>query len=47
MAEGAGCLLAAVPRSEKATGNVVCVISCGNIDARAYAQVLAGTAPEA
>lgn len=48
VAEGAGAAsLAAALRSEHATGNVVCVISGGNIDAGAYAQVLAGAVPEA
>jgi threonine dehydratase len=48
VAEGAGAAsLAAALRSEQATGNVVCVISGGNIDAGAYAQVLAGAIPAA
>ena len=45
--EGAGAAsLAAALASEHATGNVVCVISGGNIDATAYAQVLAGHTPK-
>lgn len=48
VAEGAGAAsLAAALRSQQATGNVVCVISGGNIDASAYAQVLAGAVPGA
>ncbi|MBN9217361.1 MAG: pyridoxal-phosphate dependent enzyme [Mesorhizobium sp.] len=48
VAEGAGAAsLAAALSSEQATGNVVCVISGGNIDAGAYAQVLAGAIPAA
>lgn len=48
VAEGAGAAsLAAALCSEQATGNVVCVISGGNIDAEAYAQVLAGAIPPA
>lgn len=47
VAEGAGAAsLAAALKSEHATGNVVCVISGGNIDAGAYAAVLAGNVPE-
>ena len=47
VAEGAGAAsLAAALASEHATGNVVCVISGGNIDAAAYAQVLAGQIPK-
>jgi threonine dehydratase len=46
VAEGAGAAsLAAALASEHARGNVVCVISGGNIDASAYAQVLAGGIP--
>lgn len=46
VAEGAGAAsLAAALSSEHAKGNVVCVISGGNIDARAYAKVLAGGIP--
>ncbi|QPC92878.1 pyridoxal-phosphate dependent enzyme [Mesorhizobium sp. INR15] len=48
VAEGAGAAsLAAALCSEQATGNIVCVISGGNIDAGAYAQVLAGEVPPA
>ena len=48
VAEGAGAAsLAAALRSEQATGNVVCVISGGNIDAGVYAQILGGAMPEA
>jgi threonine dehydratase len=48
VAEGAGAAsLAAALRSERATGNVVCVISGGNIDAGVYAQILGGAMPEA
>ncbi|MET2826692.1 pyridoxal-phosphate dependent enzyme [Mesorhizobium shangrilense] len=48
VAEGAGAAsLAAALCSEHATGNIVCVISGGNIDAGAYAQVLAGAIPPA
>ena len=47
VAEGAGAAsLAAALASKHATGNVVCVISGGNIDATAYAQVLAGHTPK-
>lgn len=47
VAEGAGAAaLAAAVVDERATGNVVCVISGGNIDAAAYATVLAGGIPE-
>ncbi|WP_269933101.1 threonine ammonia-lyase [Aminobacter sp. HY435] len=47
VAEGAGAAsLAAAITSEHAIGNVVCVISGGNIDATAYATVLAGGIPE-
>ena len=47
VAEGAGAAsFAAALASEHATGNVVCVISGGNIDAAAYAQVLAGQIPK-
>lgn len=46
VAEGAGAAsLAAALSSRDATGNVVCVISGGNIDAEAYATVLAGGIP--
>ncbi|MGF7007648.1 pyridoxal-phosphate dependent enzyme [Aminobacter sp. BE322] len=46
VAEGAAAAsLAAALKSEHATGNVVCVISGGNIDAEAYAAVLAGNIP--
>ncbi|TPM42019.1 pyridoxal-phosphate dependent enzyme [Mesorhizobium sp. B2-3-4] len=48
VAEGAGAAaLAAALNGRQATGNVVCVISGGNIDAAAYAQVLAGNIPSA
>lgn len=47
VAEGAGAAaLAAVIADERTTGNVVCVISGGNIDAEAYATVLAGGIPQ-
>ena len=47
VAEGAGAAsLAAALKSEHAKGNVVCVISGGNIDAEAYATVLAGGIPK-
>lgn len=47
VAEGAGAAsLAAALADERAQGNVVCVISGGNIDADAYATVLAGGIPE-
>jgi threonine dehydratase len=39
--------LAAALCGEQATGNIVCVISGGNIDAGAYAQVLAVEIPSA
>ncbi|MDH4991487.1 pyridoxal-phosphate dependent enzyme [Aquamicrobium lusatiense] len=46
VAEGAGAAsLAAAFSSPRAQGNVVCVISGGNIDADAYATVLAGGIP--
>ncbi|MDR7222837.1 pyridoxal-phosphate dependent enzyme [Aminobacter aminovorans] len=46
VAEGAGAAsLAAALTSEHAKGNVVCVISGGNIDAAAYSAVLAGNIP--
>ncbi|CAN7653795.1 pyridoxal-phosphate dependent enzyme [Aminobacter sp. LjRoot7] len=46
VAEGAGAAsLAAALTSEYAKGNVVCVISGGNIDAAAYSAVLAGNIP--
>ncbi|WP_432288867.1 pyridoxal-phosphate dependent enzyme (plasmid) [Aminobacter sp. BA135] len=46
VAEGAGAAsLAAALTSEHARGNIVCVISGGNIDAAAYAAVLAGNIP--
>ncbi|WP_395446516.1 pyridoxal-phosphate dependent enzyme (plasmid) [Aminobacter sp. UC22_36] len=46
VAEGAGAAsLAAALSSRDATGNVVCVISGGNIDAEAYGTVLAGGIP--
>jgi threonine dehydratase len=46
VAEGAGAAsLAAALSSPRAQGNVVCVISGGNIDADAYATVLAGGIP--
>ncbi|MGN6146642.1 MAG: threonine ammonia-lyase [Mesorhizobium sp.] len=45
--EGAGAAsLAAALADERAKGNVVCVISGGNIDADAYATVLAGGIPK-
>lgn len=48
VAEGAGAAsLAAALASPDATGNVVCVISGGNIDAEAYSTVLAGGIPSA
>ncbi len=48
VAEGAGAAsLAAALTSEHAKGNVVCVISGGNIDAKAYRTVLAGNIPAA
>lgn len=48
VAEGAGAAsLAAALTSEHAKGNVVCVISGGNIDAEAYSAVLAGNIPAA
>lgn len=48
VAEGAGAApLAAALASPDATGNVVCVISGGNIDAEAYSTVLAGGIPAA
>lgn len=47
VAEGAGAAsLAAALADERAKGNVVCVISGGNIDADAYATVLAGGIPK-
>lgn len=46
VAEGAGAAsLAAALTSEHARGNVVCVVSGGNIDATAYATVLGGGIP--
>lgn len=46
VAEGAGAAsLAAALASEQAQGNVVCIVSGGNIDAASYAQVLAGGIP--
>lgn len=46
VAEGAGAAsLAAALTSEHARGNIVCVISGGNIDAAAYSAVLAGNIP--
>jgi len=48
VAEGAGAAsLAAALASPDATGNVVCVISGGNVDAEAYSTVLAGGIPSA
>lgn len=48
VAEGAGAAsLAAALTSENARGNVVCVISGGNVDAEAYRTVLAGNIPAA
>lgn len=48
VAEGAGAAsLAAALASPDATGNVVCVISGGNVDAEAYSTVLAGGIPTA
>ncbi|PWK76823.1 pyridoxal-phosphate dependent enzyme [Aminobacter sp. AP02] len=47
VAEGAGAAsLAAAMESDDAKGNVVCVISGGNIDARDYSKVLAGGIPK-
>lgn len=47
VAEGAGAAsLAVALTDERAKGNVVCVISGGNIDADAYATVLAGGIPQ-
>jgi threonine dehydratase len=47
VAEGAGAAaLAAAMRSEQLTGTIVCIVSGGNIDARAYAQVLDGGIPD-
>lgn len=47
VAEGAGAAsLAVALASDQIKGNVVCVISGGNIDATAYSQVLAGAIPE-
>jgi threonine dehydratase len=46
VAEGAGAAsLAAALTSQHARGNIVCVISGGNIDAAAYSAVLAGNIP--
>ena len=46
VAEGAGAAsLAAALSSNHATGNVVCVISGGNVDADVYSTVLAGGIP--
>jgi threonine dehydratase len=48
VAEGAGAAsLAAAMTSPHATGNVVCIISGGNIDADDYMQVLRGEIPAA
>ncbi|MBB6468168.1 threonine dehydratase [Aminobacter lissarensis] len=48
VAEGAGAAsVAAALASKLATGNVVCVISGGNIDASAYSAALAGNIPAA
>ncbi|WP_054311504.1 pyridoxal-phosphate dependent enzyme [Mesorhizobium sp. 1M-11] len=47
VAEGAGAAsLAVALASDQIKGNVVCVISGGNIDAATYSQVLAGTIPD-
>lgn len=47
VAEGAGAAsLAVALASDRIKGNVVCVISGGNVDAAAYSQVLAGAIPE-
>ncbi|MFE0014295.1 pyridoxal-phosphate dependent enzyme [Mesorhizobium sp. NPDC059054] len=47
VAEGAGAAsLAVALASDQIKGNVVCVVSGGNIDAAAYSQVLAGTIPD-
>lgn len=47
VAEGAGAAsLAVALASDQIRGNVVCVISGGNIDAAAYSQVLAGAIPD-
>lgn len=46
VAEGAGAAsLAAAMHDSRATGNVVCVVSGGNIDAGAFTQILAGKVP--
>jgi threonine dehydratase len=46
VAEGAGAAsLAAAMADPRARGNVVCIISGGNIDAGVYAQILAGQLP--
>lgn len=46
VAEGAGAAsLAAALSSDRARGNVVCIVSGGNIDAEAYRTVLAGGIP--
>jgi threonine dehydratase len=46
VAEGAGAAsLAAALSSDRAKGNVVCIVSGGNIDAEAYRTVLAGGIP--
>ncbi|MGO4439350.1 threonine ammonia-lyase [Rhizobium sp. RAF56] len=48
VAEGAGAAsLAAALASDRCKGNVVCVISGGNIDADAFGQVLRGEIPQA
>lgn len=48
VAEGAGAAsLAAALSSDRCEGNVVCVVSGGNIDAEAFARVLRGQIPEA
>lgn len=48
VAEGAGAAaLAAAMTSPHATGNVVCIVSGGNIDAEDYMQVLRGEIPSA
>ncbi len=48
VAEGAGgASLAAALRDPRATGDVVCIISGGNIDASDYIQILNGQVPAA
>ena len=46
IAEGAGALEAAAAIAGKAgSGNVVCIVSGGNIDPRVLARILAGETP--